>query len=39
MAFLNEEKIGWGSTKYIVIRMKKTFHPFISYIMAKDKDK
>ena len=36
--FLDEEEIGWGSTEYIVIRMKKHFHPFISYILAKDKD-
>ncbi len=38
VTFLDEEKIGWGSTEYIVIRMKKPFHPFISYILAKDKD-
>jgi len=38
VTFLDEEEIGWGSTEYIVIRMKKPFHPFISYIMAKDKD-
>lgn len=36
--FLDEEKIGWGSTEYIVIKMKKPFHPFISYILAKNKD-
>jgi type I restriction enzyme S subunit len=36
--FLDEDEIGWGSTEYIVIRMKKPFHPFISYILAKDKD-
>ena len=36
--FLDDEEIGWGSTEYIVIRMKKPFHPFISYILAKDKD-
>jgi type I restriction enzyme S subunit len=38
VTFLDEEEIGWGSTEYIVIRMKKPFHPFISYIIAKDKD-
>jgi type I restriction enzyme S subunit len=38
VTFLDKEEIGWGSTEYIVIRMKKPFHPFISYIMAKDKD-
>ena len=36
--FLDDEEIGWGSTEYIVIRMKKPFHPFISYILAKDED-
>lgn len=38
VTFLDKEEIGWGSTEYIVIRMKNPFHPFISYIMAKDKD-
>ena len=38
VSFLNDGEIGWGSTEYIVIRMKKPFHPFISYIIAKDKD-
>lgn len=38
VTFLDEEKIGWGSKEYIVIRMNKPFHPFISYILAKDKD-
>ncbi len=38
VTFLDEKEIGWGSTEYIVIRMKKPFHPFISYIMAKDTD-
>jgi type I restriction enzyme S subunit len=36
--FLDDGVIGWGSTEYIVIRMRKPFHPFISYIIAKDKD-
>jgi len=36
--FLDDGEIGWGSTEYIVIRMRKQFHPFISYIIAKDKD-
>ncbi|TFH43279.1 MAG: hypothetical protein E4G94_05090 [ANME-2 cluster archaeon] len=35
---MDEEEIGWGSTEYLVIRMKKPFHPFISYILAKDED-
>jgi type I restriction enzyme, S subunit len=38
VTFLDEEEIGWGSTEYIVIRMKEQFHPYISYIIAKDKD-
>ncbi|WP_289019463.1 restriction endonuclease subunit S [Desulfobacter postgatei] len=38
VTFLDEDEIGWGSTEYIVIRMKQPFHPFISYIIARDKD-
>jgi type I restriction enzyme, S subunit len=38
VTFLDEEEIGWGSTEYIIIRMKKPLHPYISYIIAKDKD-
>ncbi len=38
VTFLDEEEIGWGSTEYIVMRMKEPFHPYISYIIAKDKD-
>lgn len=38
VTFLKENETGWGSTEYIVIRMKKPFHPFLSYIIAKDKD-
>lgn len=38
VTFLDEEEIGWGSTEYIVMRMKEQFHPYISYIIAKDKD-
>ena len=34
----NEEIVGWGSTEYIVMKMKKPFHPFISYIIAKNED-
>ncbi len=36
VSFLENEQVGWGSTEYIVMRMKEPFHPFISYIMAKD---
>jgi len=38
VTFLDEEEIGWGSTEYLVMRMKEPFHPYISYIIAKDKD-
>ena len=38
VAFLEDGEIGWGSTEYIVMRIKKPFHPFISYILAKNKD-
>ncbi|MBU1044352.1 MAG: restriction endonuclease subunit S [Candidatus Omnitrophica bacterium] len=38
VTFLDNKEIGWGSTEYIVIRMKEQFHPYISYILAKDKD-
>jgi len=38
VTFLDEEEIGWGSTEYIVMRMKEQFHPYISYIIAKNKD-
>lgn len=38
VTILDEDEIGWGSTEYIVIRMKKGYHPFISYIIAKDKE-
>ena len=38
VTFLDEDEIGWGSTEYIVIRMKKPFHPYISHVIANDKD-
>jgi type I restriction enzyme S subunit len=34
----NAEIVGWGSTEYIVMKMKKPFHPFISYIIAKNEE-
>ena len=34
----NEDIVGWGSTEYIVMKMKKPFHPFISYVIAKNED-
>ena len=38
VTFLEEDEIGWGSTEYIVIRMKNPFHPYISHVIANDKD-
>ncbi|MDT3701158.1 MAG: restriction endonuclease subunit S [Thermincola sp.] len=34
----NEATVGWGSTEFIVMKMKKPFHPFISYLIAKNED-
>lgn len=36
--FLDDGQVGWGSTEYIVMRSKKPFHPFLSYVIAKDDD-
>ena len=36
VSFLNENEIGWGSTEFIVMRMKSPYHKFISYLLAKD---
>jgi type I restriction enzyme S subunit len=36
--FLDHFQIGWGSTEFIVMRMRDGFHPFVSYLWAKDKD-
>ena len=36
--FLEEDEIGWGSTEFIVMRMKKEYHPFISYLIARNED-
>lgn len=38
ITFLKEGQIGWGSTEYIVMRMKEPYHKFISYLIAKDND-
>jgi len=38
VSFLAENQIGWGSTEFIVIRMKPPFHPFLSYLIAKNKE-
>lgn len=36
VSFLNKDEIGWGSTEFIVMRMKEHYHKFISYLIAKD---
>ncbi|MGB3750553.1 MAG: restriction endonuclease subunit S [Arcobacteraceae bacterium] len=36
--FLEENEIGWGSTEFIVMRMKENYHPFISYLIARNED-
>ena len=36
--FLQNNEIGWGSTEFIVIRMKEGYHPFISYLIARNED-
>ena len=36
--FLEDNEIGWGSTEFIVMRMKENYHPFISYLIAKNQD-
>ncbi|MCB4747554.1 MAG: restriction endonuclease subunit S [Sulfurovum sp.] len=36
--FLKDDEIGWGSTEFIVMRMKKGYHPFISYLIARNED-
>jgi type I restriction enzyme S subunit len=38
VAFLDENETGWGSTEFIVIRMKAPFHPFTSYVLARNSD-
>lgn len=36
--FLNDDEIGWGSTEFVVMRMKENYHPFISYLIARNDD-
>jgi len=36
--FLQDNEIGWGSTEFIVMRMKEDYHPFISYLFARNDD-
>lgn len=38
VSFLEEDEIGWGSTEYIIMRMKPQFHPFLSYVIARNSD-
>lgn len=36
--FLADNEAAYGSTEYIVMRSKDQFHPFLSYLIAKNKD-
>lgn len=36
--FLQNNEIGWKSTEFIVMRMKEGYHPFILYLIARNKD-
>lgn len=36
--FLEDDAIGWGSTEFIVMRMQDSYHPFISYLIARNQD-
>jgi type I restriction enzyme, S subunit len=36
--FLENGEVAWGSTEFIVMRMKSGFHPFVSYLIAKNQD-
>ncbi|MBX9597355.1 MAG: restriction endonuclease subunit S [Burkholderiales bacterium] len=36
--FLADDEVAYGSTEYIVMRSKDQFHPFLSYLIAKNKD-
>lgn len=36
--FLDDNEIGWGSTEFIVMRMKEDYHPFVSYLIARNQD-
>lgn len=34
----SDEQVGWGSTEFLVFRTKPGFHPFCSYLLAKNED-
>jgi len=36
--FLEDGQTGWGSSEFIVMRMREGYHPFISYLIARDED-
>ncbi|MDY0322012.1 MAG: restriction endonuclease subunit S [Arcobacteraceae bacterium] len=36
--FLEENEIGWGSTEFIIMKMKENYHPFLSYLIARNQD-
>jgi type I restriction enzyme, S subunit len=38
VTFLYDSQVGWGSTEYIVMRAKDSFHPFFAYVLARNAD-
>lgn len=34
----SDEQVGWGSTEFLVFRTKPGFHPFCSYLLAKNEE-
>ena len=38
ITFLKDDEVGWGSTEYIVMRSKKSLHPFFTYALVRNSD-
>jgi type I restriction enzyme S subunit len=38
ITFLEDGKVAWGSTEYIVMRPKGNLHPFLAYTLARNDD-
>lgn len=38
VTFLEQDQIGWGSTEYVVMRPKKSLHPFFAYTLCRNRD-
>lgn len=36
--FLDNDEVAYGSTEYIIMRSKNKFHPFLSYLIARNQD-